>query len=312
MDHNNYKEKLQMYFFDELSSKEKVEMEYHIKNCNECSNELKELHQLRSFLSLKKQNVSDTLLDEARSELKTRIRIEKNKKSLRSRFIEFKGNINFLQPAYVFSSIAFVAAGVFAGYLLFKSPAEIIAPDINLSAVEENIKINNVKFIDSDASDGEVEFIFDAVKQVHVKGNIKDEEVRSVLMFAMLNEDNPGVRLNTLNFINEIKSGQIDPEVKAAVMAVVKYDNNPGVRREAFALLKKLPFDDEIKNTYLHVLMNDSVSGLRIEAINGLFNAAQNGELFTQDELSVFKQKMHGDDNSYIRLRAQTVLKEYN
>jgi hypothetical protein len=312
MDHNSYKEKLQMYFFDELSSKEKEEMEYHLKNCNECTNELHELQQLRSFLSLKKQNVSNTLLDEARSELRTRVRIERNRKSLRSRFIEFTGNIIFFQPAYIFSSIALVAAGIFAGYLLFKSPAEIYAPDINLSSSEENIKINNVKFIDSDASDGQIEFIFDAVKKVHVKGNIKDDQVRSVLMFAMLNEDNPGVRLNTLNFINEIKSGQIDPEVKAAVMAVVKYDNNPGVRREAFALLKKLPFDDEIKNTYLHVLMNDSVSGLRIEAINGLFNAAQNGELFTQDELSVFKQKMHGDDNSYIRLRAQTVLKEYN
>jgi hypothetical protein len=310
MEHKIINEKLQMYFFDELPPKEKSEVEKHLQNCNDCRKDLQEMQRLRVFLSMKKKEVPDTLLTEARQELRVRLRQEKRKQTFTTRIKEFFAPFSSFRPAYVMGVIAVFASGILIGSILFRSGA---GPELQVSNEgSENVRISNVKFIDSDASDGEVEFSFNAVKPVRVKGNINDEKIKSVLMSAMLNEENPGIRLNTVNLINESRSSQIDPEVKTAVIAVAKYDDNPGVRKEAFTFMKKLPFDEDIKSAYLYVLMNDSVSGLRIEAINGLFEASQKGELFTKEELSIFKEKMQEDENSYIRLRAQTVLKEYN
>ena len=63
----------------------------------------------------------------------------------------------------------------------------------------KDISISNIQFIDSDPSDGEVEFTFQASKPVRLKGNVNDPKIQSVLTYAMLNEQNPGSRLNSIN-----------------------------------------------------------------------------------------------------------------
>jgi hypothetical protein len=314
MEHQIIKEKLQLYFFDELPAAERTVIEKHLQGCEECRKEISEMERLKVFLSLKKKAVSDSLLDEARQELRGRIRIERNRNTVNSRIKELITRLRNVRPAYVLGITAVFGIGLLLGFLLFKSNTHYINP-IESPLTDEGtapVKISDVKFIDSDPSDGQVEFTFNAIKPVRIKGNINDENIKSVLTYAMLNEENPGVRLNTVNLINESNSANIDPEVKAAVLAVAKYDDNPGVRKEALSFVNKIPFDEDVKSAYLYILMNDSVSGLRIEAINGLFEASKKGESFRPDELSIFKEKMHADDNSYIRLRAKTVLKEYN
>ena len=156
-----------------------------------------------------------------------------------------------------------------------------------------------------------VEFTFDAIKPVRVKGKLNDPDVQNVLMYSMLNEDNPGTRLNTINLISSSSQPQPDNEIKNALLSVVKFDNNQGVRWEAIKLLKKFRFDNEIKNTMLYVLQNDSSSGMRIESMNILVQANKKGNTFSRDDLLVFRHKLQQDDNNYIRYQAQTVLKEY-
>jgi hypothetical protein len=128
----------------------------------------------------------------------------------------------------------------------------------------------------------------------------------------MLNGQNAGVRLNSINAISDNKKVNYDNDVKEALIRVVKFDENPGVRRQAIILLNKFPYDDEIKQAYLYVLSNDTTSGMRIEAINSLFQAKKDGYKFDNQELSVFKKKMETDNNNYIRYRARTVLQEKN
>jgi hypothetical protein len=171
-------------------------------------------------------------------------------------------------------------------------------------------RISNIQFLNKNAGNGTVEFTFDAIKPMHIKGKINDPQVQNVLMYSMLNEDNPGTRLNTINLINSSGQPQPDNEIKNALLSVVKFDNNQGVRWEAMKLLNKFSFDDEIKNALLYVLQNDSSSGMRIEAMNRLVQANKTGSTFNKEDLSVFRQKMQQDDNNYIRYQAKTVLKE--
>ncbi len=181
----------------------------------------------------------------------------------------------------------------------------------NQVVLSGDTKISDIRFISKNAADGTVEFTFDAVKPMHMKGKISDPRVQNVLTYSMLNEDNPGTRLNTINLINSSSQPQPDPEIKHALLSVVKYDNNQGVRLEAMKLLKKFSFDDEIKNSMLYILQKDSSSAMRIEAMNQLVQANKKGNTFNKEDLSVFRQKEQQDDNNFIRYQAKTVLKEY-
>ncbi|RKY92128.1 MAG: hypothetical protein DRQ01_06705 [Ignavibacteriae bacterium] len=76
--------------------------------------------------------------------------------------------------------------------------------------------------------------------------------------------------------------------------------------------MKKIPYDEEIKQAYLFVLTSDSSSGLRIEALNALIEGSKKGNRFSDSELDLLKQNYERDDNNYIKLKTRTILQEYN
>jgi len=172
--------------------------------------------------------------------------------------------------------------GVLIGNLFFSksSNSEFTGQqngDNRFASLSEDISISNVRFVDSDATDGEVEFTFQASRPVHLKGNVNDPQIQSVLTYAMLNEQNPGSRLNSINAMDTEKPMQYDSDVKNALITVIMTDQNPGVRREALKLMNKFPYDESMKQTLLYVITNDTVSGLRIEALNSLIEASDKG-----------------------------------
>ncbi len=320
MNHIKYKNLIDEYFFGEINSREKIELEEHLKNCELCRSEFYSAKLLKE--SLLKNELSDPdeiILKEARNELRSILRTERMKTGF---WESISGKVTssfFLTPQLVMAACSFLIAGVIIGYFIFNSAGAI---HYTMETLQENnnkqvmlsgdTRISNISFINKNAGDGTVEFTFDAIKPMHIKGKINDPQVQNVLMYSMLNEDNPGTRLNTINLINSSSQPRPDNEIKDALLSVVKFDNNQGVRWEAMKLLQKFNFDDEIKNTMLYVLQNDSSSGMRIEAMNRLVQANKTGSIFNNEDLSVFRQKMQRDDNNYIRYQAKTVLKENN
>jgi len=199
--------------------------------------------------------------------------------------------------------------GALIGYFVFQTPVvENIKTD---STQSDQFKIQNINFLDPDPSDGQVEFTFDAIKSGHIKGNINDAELQKILTYAVLNEQNPGTRLNSINVINATQTQSLDNEIKATLITVAKFDENPGVRREALKSLKEIPIDNDIKSALIYVLLNDTSSGLRIEAINTLVEAAKKGFSFSQNDLSLLREKIQVDNNNYVRFQAKNIIKEY-
>jgi HEAT repeat protein len=86
------------------------------------------------------------------------------------------------------------------------------------------------------------------------------------------------------------------------------YDNNPGVRKEAMNALCNLQFDNQIRDAMIFVLQNDKNSGLRIQAINCLDVKSDLQKITDPTTINVLKKKMEEDENSYIKLRAKTLL----
>jgi hypothetical protein len=226
---------------------------------------------------------------------------------------------DFILPNYkvALGGLAMLGVGMLLGRLVLmpsQHTPDLPAPSMEKVStyLEGETRIANVKFINSDVSGGEVEFTFDAVSPVHIKGNINDDRVQKVLAHALINDQNPGVRLRSASaFSTQIQKLKLpDKEVKVALILALKTDDNPGVRKEALKALLSFPFDEEVKQAFLHVLMRDKNPALRIAAINSLDSVRVLGQPRDKDLLEVLKQRMTTDDNNYIRIRAKTVLEE--
>lgn len=318
MKHNEYKQLLQLSLFGELKSEEQSELKEHLLTCEECRVELEDQKNLLELISGKKKvAVDEKVLSAARYQLRGALRAERTSKNILGFLTDDIFQFFTTPLRFAFAGAALLIVGVLIGSIFFSKPSQSEFTgqqngDNRFVSLSEDISISNVRFIDSDASDGEVEFTFQVSRPVHLKGNVNDQQIQSVLTYAMLNEQNPGSRLNSINAMDTETSMQYDSDVKNALITVVMTDENPGVRREALKLMNKFPYDETMKETLLYVITNDTVSGLRIEALNSLIEAGDKGYKLNQDEVNLFKQKLQQDENPYIKLRSKTILQEYN
>ena len=318
MQHNEYKQLLQLSLFGELSSEEKEILKEHLLTCEECKRELEDQRNLLEIISGKKKSeVDERVLSAARYQLRGALRSEKNNANI---FRSISENLTqlFSSPLkFALTSAIILMIGIFIGsQLLSKSPTEQFGNQNNgenrFASLNEDISITNLRFVDSDASDGEVEFTFDASRPVRLRGKVSDPQIQGVLTYAMLNEQNPGSRLNSINAMDTKQNEPYDQDVKDALVTVVMTDKNPGVRREALKLMNKFPYDENIKQALLFVITNDTVSGLRIEALNSVIEASNKGYKLDSEELNLFRNKIQQDENPYIKMRSKTILQEYN
>ncbi|MGE5431370.1 MAG: HEAT repeat domain-containing protein, partial [Syntrophomonadaceae bacterium] len=285
----------------------------------ECSAEFVELSRLRRMVEkAKPAEPDDKTLLEARQDLRAALRMERNRKTFGEDIIERIRGFFFLNYKAALGSAFTLVLGLAVGYLLFRPHAvpntgDSFKPAVSQQNTAQNdVKINNLRFEDSDASDGEVAFSFDAVKPVHMKGNINDEAIQKVLAGALVNESNDGMRLRTINTIaaHTEKDSTADPKIKSALITTLKYDNNPGVRREALLVLSRFKIDKDIKDAFLYTLANDKNAGLRIAAINSLQTESPEKLQSDKELIKILKQKSQDDQNGYIRTRAKAVLQE--
>ena len=318
MNHNDFKKLLQLSLYGEITSEEQSELEAHLKQCEECRSELEQQRNILSFISgAGEGKIDETLLLEARTQLRGAIRNERRHESFFEMMFNYLSDFITMPYRVAISGIALLLIGFTAGYLFFGNsgvkPNEVSQkPDNGFSLTHDNGAIRNLTFIDSNPFDGEVEFTFDAVKPMKLKGSVDDPQIQSILTYAMLNEQNPGARLNSINAMNQEQPAKLDKDVKNALITVLITDKNLGVKREALKLMKKFPYDEDIKQALIYVLANDTSSGLRIEAINALAENVKAGQTLNKKDVDLFKQKLQTDNNSYIRYRTKTILQEYN
>jgi len=101
-----------------------------------------------------------------------------------------------------------------------------------------------------------------------------------------------------------------DKEVKAALIATLKYDENRGVRKEAMKALEKFMPDTEVTAAFVYVLQHEKNTGMKIAAINSLNLSKYHGYEKDENLMEMLREKVHSDENNYIRLRAKAALQE--
>ncbi len=170
----------------------------------------------------------------------------------------------------------------------------------------------NIRIVRADARTGEIEFLFDAVSPVHVRGNVNDERVQKVIVRTLRDEENAGVRLKAVSMImtNTDESPRIDTRMKAALIAAVKTDENAAVRNAVLDVLRLYIRDADVQRALAYVLVNDRNAGVRVTAINILASARLDGCVLNKAVLDILKRKIQFDKNLFIRNQSRNVLQE--
>ena len=307
MEHDKYKEMLFLYSSNELSKDQRSEFERHMLGCNSCKDELEELKKLIELVKTNTlEELDENALFESRQELLAEIRKLNRKKFQINKMWEFltTPTSGSLKLAYSFASVVLLFT---IGYFMFSGKPDIeVQSEKGIAQVESSV--TNLQFINSDFEKGEVEITYDQITPVKLKGNVNDAEIQKVLAQSLIDNENPGVRLKTVNAILSEKRENTSGVLKNALINAMKHDNNPGVRKEALNALCNLQFDDQIRDAMIYVLQNDKNSGLRIQAINCLDVKNDLQKITDPNTINVLKKKMHEDENSYIKLRAKTIL----
>jgi hypothetical protein len=319
MHNTEFKQQLQLYLSGELDVQERQTIQRHLEECGECRIELEHLQKLGTLVLQRPElEVDDRLLQEARQELHAALRNEKSRRRFWAAVDKLFPSLTSKRFAFALGGGVIFVVGIAVGRFYLPANRPHNAPlgeqvqtiqGATLQAQGEP-HITNVRFITTGGDAGEVEFMFDAVTPARMKGSVNDPRIQKVLAHAIVNNANPGVRLQAIAAMGGPTPITSDREIKAALILSLKSDLNTGVRMQALSVLQRYALDGDIKNAMLHTLMYDKNPGLRIAAINALDSAMSRDGSIDRTFLDVLRETERSDDNNYIRLRAQAVLQE--
>lgn len=318
MNHQQYKELLQLSVAGELGDQEQQVLQRHLRDCGECRQELADLEKLSTLVHEQQGlQITDDLLREARQELRVALRLERSR---RPAWHGLAGKMGFLTSpriAAVAGGFAMLVVGVMIGRMSGTQdelPVQTgIIPAVSTeTSLRGETRVSNIRFSSTEPIDGEIEFTFDAVTPIRMKGGVNDPAVQKVLAQGLINDQNPGTRLRTVTTLASYADQSLAPdaEIKPALIQALKSDVNVGVRKEALRVLQKYPLDREIRDALLSVLRLEPNPSMRIDVINALERPVLEGHLVDEEVMNVLREKMQSDDNNYIRLRARNVYEE--
>ncbi len=307
--HSYYRRMLPLFLYGELTDQERQDLEQHLGMCESCRREIDGTRRLHSLLArVPWPAPPEAQLQEARLQFRAALASERRQPRTGRLIAGLLGAFQPLRPAHVFTGLVLVAAAFIAGRTLFPAGGSQIPATAGLAQGE--LRVTNLQLVGDAGSDGMIDVAFDAVRPMRIRGNLNDPAIQKVLAYAVVNGENPGVRLRAAGSVSAMQSAPPEREVRAALMLAMTSDRNDGVRREALRALLRYPGDREVRDAVLTMILHDPNPGLRVAAINALDTLRARGYQPDQGQLQTIRQIRQNDQSLYVRTKAQSILGE--
>jgi len=298
-------EKLPLYFYDELSAEERAGVEGHLAECARCAEVAAEFGRLRAALDERPViEPSPALLVHCRSDLEEALDREQTgwRALVRGWFGQAPG-----QPALRWASaLAILVVGFSVGWTM-QGQTGPVTPVNNqterpwIGADMTGVRINGISQVAPDPQTGEVRLTLNAERQVTLEGSLDDPRIQGVLVYAMKNNDNAGIRHDTAE---ALRPRSQHPAVREALIHAARHDPNPGVRLEALEALRGSAGQADVREALLDVLRNDDNPGVRVAAIDILLEHADD------EDVPVLTELAREHQNPYVRYKCTKELRE--
>jgi hypothetical protein len=278
-----------LYLYGEVSPATEEAVEDHVASCAACAREFKLQKAIHSALDTREMSVPGGLLQECRGDLSRRIGREPVQHSgwfgLGAWFRELLHD--GLPVRVPLSAMALIAIGYFA--------ARLTGPGLDNASFS-----SAVRSIEPQAS-GTVHISLDEIRRREITGRIDDDNIQQLLLDAIRQENNPGVRVESVGMLKEC--ARTSP-IRAAFLDRVAHDPDAGVRLKALEGLKAFAGDLAVRQALAQVLLHDDNAGVRMETIDVLTSHRDDAMV------GILQDVFQKEDNHYVRTRVQNALRE--
>jgi hypothetical protein len=275
---------LVFYVCDEVSDKERKQIEAHLANCASCSAQIAEERELQEVMAAGRQPADEldsagVLLAQCRSELAEKLD-DLSAPPVQEHWRPFGWLRRWMALRPVWSGAALVFFGILFGtqivpWLQSVNPNNTSGQAVNVMAGPKlsdeqlsKMAIAEINFSPASGSaPGTVQLQLSAEQPLVLSGNIDDSDMRRVLTYVVENGErfDTGVRIDCLD---ALKAGVGDQQIRRALMAAARKDQNPAVRMKALESLRDAAGDDAVRLVSLESLEQDANPGVRVEAVN--------------------------------------------
>jgi len=263
-----------LYAYDELPDDQRIEFEQHVNRCTGCAEEVKALKGLREVMSAAPMlEPSPSFLAESRMKLQEQLEIAQQERGWKRWFIDPFAMLKTMKFSPALAAVLLMvgfAGGAGVAYKLAhtdsggnpsiaggdKGPPQVVA------------SIAGIREIQQDPNSNRVSIKYDTLQPQTAEGNLNDQRIQQLLLYAARNNVNTGVRLNSLDLLTQKPE---DTKVREALEASLRYDTNPGVRLKAMeALAPYVKQDSTVRDVLLEALLHDNNPGVRSLALQTL------------------------------------------
>ncbi|HEX4274836.1 MAG TPA: HEAT repeat domain-containing protein [Bryobacteraceae bacterium] len=287
-------EQFSLYTYGEVSPEVEERVESHLAACAECTSELAKHRAFFDLLERREEIDEAGLLIECRMDFRRQLAAEKVHKSVDGSWLDRLRNLSqFHIPMRVpVGAMALVALGWFGARYM---PERFGGVQAGLTQP----MFSNVQSVQSGGS-GKVQIAVDEVQRRVVSGSLDDPRIQQLLLDAVREESNPGVRVESIGMLRNSADSE---EVRRALIGALSHDPNAGVRLKALEGLKPYASDAAVRKTLANVLLKDDNPGVRVQAID-LLSAHHDDSI-----VGVLQDVMQKEDDGYIRTRTGDLLR---
>jgi HEAT repeat protein len=157
---------------------------------------------------------------------------------------------------------------------------------------------SSVQSVEPDAA-GNVHISVDQVRRHVVTGDLGDPQIQQLLLEAMREESNPGVRAESI-VVLENRTGS--EQVRQALVDAATHDPNAGVRLRAVEGLKPYADNPSVRSTLTGVLLKDENAGVRMQAVE-LLSAHHDDSI-----IGALQDAVQKEHDLYVRGRCRDLL----
>ncbi|MGH9736169.1 MAG: zf-HC2 domain-containing protein [Candidatus Acidiferrales bacterium] len=323
---------------EELDPAEEANVTEHLAHCGNCRAALERERALLNSLAENRLEPDVALLASCRANLRDALDRQEEQRWWRRR-IGTIVPINWISPRPAWSAALLLllgfSAGIFGPRLLEHHPQPvaqntpssaavnaILNPDADASHANEpgdspltaldlrTADVSGINVIPAGTGEPpEVQLQLNQHQPVTVQGTVDNNDVKRLLMYVLDNSNrfDPDVRINAVDLL---RAKTDDPDVESVLCRAAHSDRNTAVRLKALEALNGAEPQGLVRQTLLDAL-NDQNPGVRIEAINALQSMAARGQVVSDGHmLSVLRDRMLNDPNTYIRMQSAAAFRD--
>jgi hypothetical protein len=289
--------------YDELADDNKFEIEQHLERCHDCAAEVKALRGLQDVMASSPQlEPTPNLLAASRIRLQEALETTEQRRGWHRFTFDFAGMLQQMKlaPALTMALLIFgFAAGSLTTYRIARTGGGVVT---TTTGGTTEASIGGIRSINQEPGTNKVDIKYDRVLREEAQGSLDDPKIQQLLLYAVHNNLNSGVRLDSFDLLTRSKSD--DQNVREALIYGLRYDSNPGVRLKAIDALKPyVKADTRVRDAVLEALMNDASPGVRTEAILSIDSVKADSSV-----RRVLQDLAQRDASPYIKRKAQEML----